>query len=437
MSGIASGDRGKSPAQTEHGVAAPRPLAPDLRVGTELAGYAIEEVIGRGGMGIVYRARHKHLERTVALKLLLGHVFEGGPEVRRRFVRESRIAASLHHPNIVAVYDAGEAEGHLYLAMQYVDGIDLADLIEREGALEPEHALAILGQVADALDVAHGRGLVHRDVKPANVLIDSSRAYLTDFGLSRTLSSKSALTRHGQFVGTIDYMSPEQISGDDVDARTDVYALGCMLFHALTGALPYEQNSQVALIYAHLQDPPPSLVSRAPHLPLALDAVVAKAMAKRRDDRFETCTALVEAARLAIAGERAGPEAATPLRTALIAAGEPGLRATASVGLAPRFRTLEAADLDAALAIARRSAPDLVLIDWALAGGSDGQGCSAVRDAVGGTGTTIIALVPRDARLDDPTVRNAGADGSIRTPFSPLQLLYKVGDLLGPEVVES
>jgi serine/threonine-protein kinase len=430
MSGSAFGGPVRSREQTEEGVAAPHRLAPDLRVGTEFAGYEIEDVVGRGGMGIVYRARHKHLERTVALKLLLGHLLEGGAEVRKRFVRESRIAASLHHPNIVTVYDAGEADGHLYLAMQYVDGTDLADLIEREGALEPVRALGILGQVADALDVAHGRGLVHRDVKPANVLIDSSRAYLTDFGLTRTLSSKSALTRHGQFVGTIDYMAPEQIAGDEVDARADVYALGCMLFHALTGTLPYEQHSQVALMYAHLQDPPPSLAARTPHLPHALDAVLAKAMAKRRDDRFESCTALVEAARLAIGGERAGTEAAPPLGTVLIVTAEPAVRATASVGLASRFRTLAAADLDTALAIARRSPPDLALVDWALAGASDGKGCKAVRNAVGGAETTIIALVPRDATADAAAVRTAGADGSVRTPFSPLQLLYKVGDLL-------
>jgi CheY-like chemotaxis protein/predicted Ser/Thr protein kinase len=430
MSRIQPANGTRNRERTEHGVAEPVPLAADLRVGTEFAGYDLDEIVGRGGMGVVYRARHKHLERTVALKLLVANLAEGAT-FRERFVRESRIAASLQHPSIVTVYDAGEADGLLYLAMQYIDGADLARLLEQEGALEPGRALAMLGQVADALDTAHARGLVHRDVKPANVLIDSSRAYLTDFGLSRMLSSKSALTQDGQLVGTIDYIAPEQIAGDPVDARADVYALGCMLYHALTGSVPYERDSQVGLIYAHLQDPPPSLVARAPQLPSSLDAVLAQAMAKRRDDRFGSCTALIEAARLAI-GERVEAESAAPAATVLIAAAEPGVRATASLGLASRFHTLEAVDAETAVAMARRKAPDLMLVDWALAGNPDGQACKALREAVGGSGSTIVALVPRDVGVGVAAVRAAGADDSVRTPFSPLQLLYKVDDLLGP-----
>src|SRR6266849_6815932 len=259
---------------TEHGSSPLAALAPEVRTGRELA--------GRGGMGVVYRAEQLRLERTVALKLLVPELSDADG-FRERFIREARTAAAIQHPNIVTVYDAGEADGLLYIAMQLIEGTDLATTLSREGALEPTRALEILGQVAEALDAAHALGIVHRDVKPGNVLLDAARAYLTDFGLTRTMSAQTALTVQGQFVGTIDYVPPEQIKGGPLDARTDVYALGCVLYHCLTGAAPFVKDSQLSVIYAHLEEEPPSLVSLRPGLTRELDAVIAKAMAKAQD----------------------------------------------------------------------------------------------------------------------------------------------------------
>jgi DNA-binding beta-propeller fold protein YncE len=215
---------------------------------------------------------------------------------RERFLRESEVAASLDHPNIVRVYDAGESDGLLYLAMQYVDGTDLKALLRREGALERGRAIAIVTQVADALDAAHARGLVHRDVKPSNVLVagppGDEHCYLADFGLTKFTSERTALTDSGQMVGTIDYIAPEQIRGDAVDGRADVYALACLLYHCLTGHAPFKRDTDVAVIYAHLEETPPRAGDQ-------LDDVLAKGMAKERDERWPTCGALVNAARAA------------------------------------------------------------------------------------------------------------------------------------------
>jgi serine/threonine protein kinase len=242
------------------------------------AGFRIERELGRGGMGVVYLAEHVHLGRRVALKFLGPGLSESG-DFRERFVRESRLAASLQHPHIVTVYDAGESEGQLYIAMQYVEGTDLATLLAAEGALAPGRAVDIVEQVAGALDVAHAEGLVHRDVKPANVLMRGEHAYLTDFGLTKRTTSATSLTQTGQFVGTAQYIAPEQIMGEAVDGRADLYALGCILFHCLTGAPPFERDNSVAVIYAHLNDPPPSASALRPELPAAIDAVITHAMA--------------------------------------------------------------------------------------------------------------------------------------------------------------
>src|SRR5262245_60634942 len=222
--------------------------------GAEVGGYRVDELIGRGGMGEVYRARDERLGRNVALKILASKLAEDDA-FRERLVRESRIAASLDHPNVVPVYDAGEQDGRLYLAMRFVNGTDLKALLRREGALAPERAVAVAAQVADALDAAHARGLVHRDVKPSNVLLDQQdgreHAYLADFGLTQAASDGRA--PDGHLMGTLDYVAPEQICGDDVDGRADVYALGCLLFETLTGTLPFSGSSDVAVIYAHLE----------------------------------------------------------------------------------------------------------------------------------------------------------------------------------------
>jgi Protein kinase domain len=278
-------------------------LGSDPRVGTRLLGYRIEELLGRGGMGVVYRAEHLGLGRKVALKVLAPDLAEND-SFRRRFIRESRMAARLDHPNILPIYEAGEADGLLFIAMRYVQGSDLHEVLDREGLLEPHRAVGLLYQVAAALDAAHRGGLVHRDVKPANILIapelgpgSTEHCYLCDFGLLKTFDSRDDLTRTGQFVGTIPYVAPEQIEGRAVDRRTDVYALGCVLFHCLTGAVPYDRETDVAVVYAHLQDPPPSAHRLRPELPAGFDEVVARALAKAPGDRFDTATALMEAAR--------------------------------------------------------------------------------------------------------------------------------------------
>ncbi len=426
---------------TEHGSSPPAPLAPDVRAGTELAGYRIEELIGRGGMGVVYRAEQLHLGRTVALKLLVPELAEADG-FRERFVREARTAAAIQHPNIVTVYDAGEADGLLYIAMQLVEGTDLATTLSREGALEPRRAIAILGQVADALDAAHALGIVHRDVKPGNVLLDSSRAYLTDFGLTRTKSSKTALTVQGQFVGTVDYVPPEQIKGEPLDARTDVYALGCVLYHCLAGAVPFEKDSQVSVIYAHLQEEPPSLVSALPGLPRDLDAVIAKAMAKRQAERYESCAELIAAARTAIGEETAPPSAGpapaplAPALKVLIADGDASVRAMIRVSLsAGRFEVLEADDGRKALELARRELPDLVFVDWGLTEVPCAELCGALRADARTARAKVVVLAGRAEALDGRAARAAGADDHIAKPFSSLQLLYKLGDLLDQDLI--
>jgi serine/threonine protein kinase len=274
----------------------------DQRIGTELGGYRILEQLGRGGTSVVYRAEHVRLGRQAALKLLSPGL--GDADFSDRFLRESRLAASLDHPNIVPVYDAGEEDGLLYIAMAYVEGTDLKTLVTHEGPLPLGRALGIAGQVASALDAAHDRGLVHRDVKPANILVGpDDRAYLSDFGAVKELAS-GGMTRTGSFVGTIEYCAPEQIEGGAVDARTDVYALGCVLWECLTGTPPFHRQTEVAVLNAHLHAHPPKLARVAPELPSGLEPVLTRALAKQPLDRYGSCGALVAAARGAAAERR-------------------------------------------------------------------------------------------------------------------------------------
>ncbi|MCI0632831.1 MAG: protein kinase [Actinobacteria bacterium] len=266
-------------------------------IGTEIAGYRIESEIGRGGMGVVYLATQAFPERRVALKLLSPEL-AADPAFRERFVRESNAAASTEHPNIVPVYGAGESDGQLYLAMRYVEGTDLRTLLARDAPLSPERAARICAEVAEALEAAHERGLVHRDVKPGNVLLDGrERAYLSDFGLIRRTRIDTEITRTGQFMGTVDYVAPEQIKGGELDGRADVYSLGCVLYECLTGAAPFRRDSEVATMYAQLEEPVPAPSSKRPGVPRTLDQVVARATAKRPDDRFATAGEMAEALR--------------------------------------------------------------------------------------------------------------------------------------------
>lgn len=277
------------------------------RIGTEFAGYRIEALLGRGGMGVVYRAENARLGNKVALKLLAEDLAHD-ESFRERFVRESRTAATLNHPNIVTIYDAGDEDGVLYIAMRYVES-DLKQLLGRDGALSAAKTLAVVGQIGSALDAAHARGLLHRDVKPANILLDVSsepggvpHAYLADFGLTKHLESRSGITASGQFVGTIDYMSPEQIEGRDVDARTDIYSLGCVVFECLAGLTPFRRETEVAVLWAHMRDEPPAITELRPELPGAVDLVIAQAVAKDPANRYSTARELVDDLRAALEG---------------------------------------------------------------------------------------------------------------------------------------
>lgn len=277
----------------------------ELSAGDELAGYRIEAVAGRGGMGVVYRAIDTNLDREVALKLISDELAKD-ETFRERFRRESRLAASIRHANVITVFRAGEEDGSLFIAMDYIEGTDLKALIASQGKLDPPLAAQIVRQVGQALDAAHAKTLVHRDVKPANVLIASDRgsphAYLTDFGLTKNVGSETGMTKTGVVVGTIDYMAPEQVAGLPIDGRVDIYSLGCVLWEALTGKVPFPRDSAVAKMYAHTHEDPPSLAEVAPEVPAALEGVVARAMAKRPEHRYLSAGDLGEAAVAAVEG---------------------------------------------------------------------------------------------------------------------------------------
>jgi serine/threonine protein kinase len=277
-------------------------MAADDRIGTELGGYRIVEPLGTGATSVVYRAEHVRLGRQAALKLLTPAV--GESDFRTRFLRESQLAASLDHPSIVPVYDAGDEDGLLYIAMACVEGSDLKTRLAEEGRLPLRRALRIVGQIGSALDAAHARGLVHRDVKPANILVAADdRAYLSDFGVVKELAS-NGMTRTGTFVGTTEYSAPEQIEGQPVDGRADVYALACVLYESLAGTPPFHRPSEVAVLNAHLHAPPPKLTRAAPDVPPALEPVIAKALSKSPLDRYATCGEFLAAARAAAAERR-------------------------------------------------------------------------------------------------------------------------------------
>lgn len=286
-------------------------MSADPRIGTELGGYRIEARIGRGGMSTVYLAEHVRLGRKVALKILSSELAldEG---FRTRFERESQLAASLDHPNIVPVYDAGEVDGVAYIAMRHIDGRDLGSLLAEDGRLEPSSAAAVIAQVADALDAAHALGLVHRDVKPGNVLLHGDHAYLTDFGLTKRLDAATVKTDTGHFMGTIHYAAPEQFEGRPLDARTDEYSLACVAFHCLTGRPPFPREQEAAVMFAHLREPIPPPSETAPGSPRPVDAVVARAMSKSKEDRYATCGQFSDALTRTASGQKDGGQGGRP-----------------------------------------------------------------------------------------------------------------------------
>jgi serine/threonine protein kinase len=285
----------------------------DPLIGTRLAQYQIMSVIAQGGMGVVYRAHDERLDRDVALKLLRED-FAEDPEFRRRFLRESHAAAALDHQNILPVFDAGESEGNLYIATRLVTGTDLRHRLAHDGMLTLHQALSITGQIGSALDFAHSRGLIHRDVKPANILLvagghgDDEHAYLIDFGITKNADTDSRLTATGRFVGTPEYVAPEQITSQPVDGRADQYALACVLFHCLTGTSPFAEDTTIDVLHAHMHNEPPRVAAARGGIPQSVDDAVKRALSKDPARRFQTCKAFLAAA-------RAGTAIPTPVST--------------------------------------------------------------------------------------------------------------------------
>ena len=280
------------------------PALAGFQAGSLVAGYRLEAQVGAGGFAVVFRARDERLGRLVALKIL-APTLAADATFRRRFIAESRAAAAVDDPHIIPVHEAGEASGVLFIAMRFVLGGDLRRVLDREGALPPGRAAEFISPVASALDAAHAAGLVHRDVKPANILVDArvgrpDHVYLSDFGVSKGAVSSASLTGTGQFLGTPDYSAPEQIQGRAVDGRTDQYALACVAYQLLTGEVPFERDQGMAVLLAHLSEPPPSLGSRRPDLPEAADLVMARALAKAPEERFGSCGAFADALREAL-----------------------------------------------------------------------------------------------------------------------------------------
>jgi serine/threonine protein kinase len=277
------------------------PSSIDSRIGDELLGYRLEALIGRGGMGLVYKAYDERLKRNVALKLIAPEL-AADRRWRERFLKESELAASLEHPNVVPIHIAGEAHGQLVLAMRYISGSDLKTMLAQQRVLEPSRALSLCAQVADALDAAHERGIVHRDVKPSNVLLDEGgHCYLADFGLTRRVVDQTdGVVSAVPSFGTPAYASPEEIRGEDIGGRADQYSLACLLFECLVGRPPYGGATEFATLYAHLEEAPPSAAALRPQLAAEIDAVFVRALAKEPAERFATCTEFVQAAQLAL-----------------------------------------------------------------------------------------------------------------------------------------
>jgi len=396
----------------------------------QIAGYRIEGVAGRGGMGVVYRAQHMHLGRTVALKLLNPEL-AASDEFRERFVREARAAAELDHPNIVPVYDAGEVEGRLYLAMKFIEGTDLARILEQEGRLSAARVMPMMQQLADALDTAHDHGLIHRDVKPANALLDGDRLYLTDFGLTRRVDSTRPLTATGRAVGTAAYLAPEQIRGEPLDRRVDVYALGCVIYQCLAGQPPYLRDTDMLIMWAHVGAEPPMLSAEAPDLPATVDRVIKKALAKAREDRYDTCGEFVMEMKRALNPSQPLPTLPPQLHTdgapekrprVLLVTADPGTSLTVEAALRRSRLTLgQAADATGAEARAIKEPPDVVLLDAGLEASGALKLARALRANETTSRTKIVLLTNQPGRLN-MVERAPFVDDYLASPFPPLQL---------------
>lgn len=397
--------------QTHEGV-----LGPGMTIGE----FVIESVAGRGGMGIVYRALQREPDRVVALKVIAPEL-AGDPSFEARFRSEGRIAARIEHPHVIPVYAIGEDRGTLYIAMRFVVGTDLRAAIEEEGRIDPPRAAVVIDQVAQALDAAHGHGLVHRDVKPANILLaaqgEREHVYLTDFGLTRLAAASQAMTATGALVGTVDYIAPEQVRGERVDARTDVYSLGCVLFHALTGRVPFPEGNQIAKLYAHDSRPAPSAVGCVPGLPASLDGVITRAMAKDPDARYQSAGDLGAAALAALS-------AAPPARIErTVAVGEAAPSVAPVTPLASRRRLFVAAVALVALVAAAAAV--------ALSQGGSGRKAAAGPAASGRSGSAqrLLALIPPITREScmpaAQGVADASATASLECGLAGLDVVYQ------------
>ena len=398
----------------------------ELAPGSQFGVYRVESVAGQGGMGVVYRATQIGLDRLVALKVITPE-FAHDEEFRARFQRESKLAASIEHPNVIPVYEAGELDGTLFLAMRFVDGTDLKTLLTREGRLEPLRAARFVAQIANALDAAHAAGLVHRDVKPANALLASQdHVYLTDFGLTKRAASGSAMTKTGQMVGTVDYVAPEQVEGGSVDARTDVYSLACVYYHLLTGQVPFDKPTEMAKLYAHVHENPPRASDVVPGIPGAVDDVIWRGMAKEQTKRYLSAGDLGRAAtaaaelRTIAEPERSvarGEAAPVPLEDAPtvqkpIADHEPAEDAPAAPAAPPtRPRNLKWWGVGAAALVVAGVLAAL------LSGGGGGGSDSAGSDA----GGSVVQLTRANA-LD---AASTFADGFNEQNISNFEDLYK------------
>ncbi len=319
-----------------------------LGPGEEIGGYRIEALAGRGGMGLVYRARQRRPDRTVAIKVIAPEL-ASDPAFRARFEQESATAAEIEHPNVIPVYEVGEDDGLLFISMRFVQGVDLGRLLAQSGRLDPERAAHLVSQTADALDAAHAQGLVHRDVKPGNILVASGdHVYLTDFGLTKRTTDSRGMTQTGMFVGTVDYIAPEQVEGRRVDARADVYALGCVTYELLSGNVPFPRDSDIAKIFAHVSDPPPRLTG----VPEPLADAVEKAMAKRPEDRYVSAG---DFGRAVSAGAEGRLASAGGRSVAVGAAAIGGAQAPTEIGTVPVQTEVPAAH--AATEISRVPAP--------------------------------------------------------------------------------
>ena len=374
----------------------------ELSEGEDFAGYRIERRLGRGGMGVLYLAIEPGLERRVALKLIAPEAAADGV-FARRFAEESKIAASIEHPNVVPIYAAGAERGVPFIAMRYVSGSDLGRRLAREGRLPLADAVNLIAQIGNGLDAIHAAGLVHRDVKPANVLLSGEagfeHAYITDFGVARNVATESGLTQTGRFVGTLDYVAPEQISGEVVDARADVYALGCLLFKLLTGEVPFPREGEAARLYAHLNEPPPAPSLYVPEVPMALDDVVVRAMSKQPGDRYPSAGDLGRAAEAALRGERPTvPEHTVATGTAATRTAEAARRAE-TISMKPSGRSRWALAGVAAAVVAV-----IAVVVIAFGGGDGGSSQDESPDGNARTGATAQA---RDSRPKPATLTQA------------------------------